>query len=260
MALSAITLRALASAGATADMIIAAVEAEQSTAEAKASARREKNRNRMRDTRAALAAAKSVQAVQCTDAHNDAQTRTEIADPQLVPITPAADTTTCVPAETCAQHIAHADEKRALSFFLPTDSKKDTTEEVREDKKDIKTAPKRKTGHRLPDDWRPTEKHYAEGLKLGYTRQGVDDQWEDMRLWARSNEHRAVARKTNWELTISGWLRRNKPKTNGNGNGKLTVHQAAANLSARLRALDEPAPSDLCDRAGGGAIRRISSG
>jgi hypothetical protein len=40
-------------------------------------------------------------------------------------------------------------------------------------------------------------------------------------------------------------------------NGKLTVHQAAANLTARVRALDEPAPSDLCDRAGGGVVRRI---
>lgn len=255
MAINAATLRALASAGATADMIIAAVEAEQSTVEAKAAERRQKNRDRMRLVRAS----KSVQAVQCTVAHNDAQARTEISEAQMLDTEAPPDTTACAAPEPCAQHNAHTDEKRALSFLLPS-FEKDTTEEVREGKKDIKSAPKKRGGHKLPDDWRPTEKHYAEGLKLGHTRQGVDDQAEDMRLWARSNEHRAVARKTSWDMTFSGWLRRNKPKIKENGNGKLNVHDAAARLTANLRALDEPAPSDLCERASGGPIRRLSSG
>lgn len=46
----------------------------------------------------------------------------------------------------------------------------------------------------------------------------------------------------------------------GAPNGRRTVHDAANELLARVRALDEPAPSSLCDGKVEGPIRLISSG
>lgn len=67
-------------------------------------------------------------------------------------------------------------------------------------------------GEKLPPDWQPNARHVATGAELGYTHDGVLEQAEDLRLWARSNEHRAIARKSDWDLTFMTWLRRNKPK------------------------------------------------
>lgn len=79
---------------------------------------------------------------------------------------------------------------------------------------------KRQQGHHLPDDWVPKLHHYREGLELGFQRENVDSQAEDLRLWARSNEHRAVARKSNWDSTFSGWMRRNSQKDDANGSSR----------------------------------------
>ena len=48
-------------------------------------------------------------------------------------------------------------------------------------------------------------------------------------------------------------------KAKGNSNGKPTVHDAAKELSRRLSELDEPAPSGLCEQAGGSPVRLLSS-
>jgi hypothetical protein len=70
-------------------------------------------------------------------------------------------------------------------------------------------------GQAIPPEWFPKSQHYVEGKKHGFDEFQVNEQAEDMRIWARANEHRAVARKSDWDLTFSGWMRRNK----GNGNG-----------------------------------------
>jgi len=72
--------------------------------------------------------------------------------------------------------------------------------------------PKRKMGHSLPDDWRPKEKHYDAGRFIGLNREAVDREAENMRLWAQANQHRAVARKSDWDATFLGWVRRLTPK------------------------------------------------
>lgn len=43
----------------------------------------------------------------------------------------------------------------------------------------------------------------------------------------------------------------------GQQNGRRTVHDAANDLLARVRALDEPAPRSLCDGEGEGAVRLL---
>jgi hypothetical protein len=94
------------------------------------------------------------------------------------------------------------DNESALSFL---GSNKNSKEEKKE-------RAGRDRGRKLPVDWKPTEKHFEEGGRLGFSRAAVLSENEDMRLWARSNEHRAIARKANWDLTFSAWLRRNRPK------------------------------------------------
>jgi hypothetical protein len=96
---------------------------------------------------------------------------------------------------------------------------KDSALSFLENKKNSKEVKKkeRARGEKLPPDARPTAGHYKFGIENSFDRQWVDRMFEDMRLWARANEHRAVARKSDWNLTFMGWLRRSanqaKPPT-----------------------------------------------
>lgn len=75
---------------------------------------------------------------------------------------------------------------------------------------DIKDKKERKKGRgeKIPPEWRPSDSHYLDGAELEFSRADVDGLAEDMRLWARANEHRQVARKSNWDLAFSAWIRR----------------------------------------------------
>jgi hypothetical protein len=58
----------------------------------------------------------------------------------------------------------------------------------------------------------------------------------------------------------AAWIAaRLKPAQQGNSNGRRTVHDAARDLSARVQALDEPAP-ELCDATGRSSLRLLPSG
>lgn len=71
-----------------------------------------------------------------------------------------------------------------------------------------KEEARRKRGAEIPPDWNPTEKHFEIGAELGLDVNGIRQAAEDMRLWAQANRHRAVARKSDWDLTFTTWLRR----------------------------------------------------
>lgn len=58
---------------------------------------------------------------------------------------------------------------------------------------------------------------------------------------------------TSW---IVARLKNNQP-SQGNSNGRRTVHDAADDLLARVRALDEPAPRSLRDGTGEGPVRLL---
>lgn len=76
-------------------------------------------------------------------------------------------------------------------------------------------------GRALPADWQPTEADFAYGAELGFSREQVASEAEDMRLWAQANRNRAVARKANWTQAFQGWLRREAKKAkqpNSGGN------------------------------------------
>ena len=67
----------------------------------------------------------------------------------------------------------------------------------------------KKQGKKLPPEWKPSADHERQASELGHDQRWMSNQAEDMRLWARANEHRAVARKLDWDLTFTTWMRRN---------------------------------------------------
>lgn len=127
-----------------------------------------------------------------------------------------------------------------------------SSKEVKEDE----VKKERKRGQKIPPEWQPNVGHFAAGKKLGFTPAGVLEQAEDMRLWAHSNDHRAVARKSDWNLTFLSWLRRNKPKGNGHGNGARNDLMAAFDKLIATEDRDGQGDADLLDvtprRAGSG--------
>lgn len=72
--------------------------------------------------------------------------------------------------------------------------------------------PKRTTGGCLPEDWAPSEKLFAYGRKQGLSDEQSAAIFENMRLWARSNRNRAIARKADWDDAMMGAIRRDAPK------------------------------------------------
>lgn len=96
----------------------------------------------------------------------------------------------------------------------------------------------RSRGSRIPPDWTPNVGHVAAGKKLGFTESQIVEQAEDMRLWAHSNEHRAVARKSDWDLTFLAWMRRNKPNGAAKNGARSPTMAAADDLIARAKELE----------------------
>lgn len=136
------------------------------------------------------------------------------------------------------------DTELALSSSLPKIDPEIKKEEAK---------PTRVRGHALPDDWLPSEVHYAEGSLTQHSRADVDAKADEMRLWARANGHRAVARKLDWDATFTGWMRRDWGRYGGL-NGKRTAQAdrsasaAAGRLLERMRSFDEPIVSDATGR------------
>lgn len=72
--------------------------------------------------------------------------------------------------------------------------------------------------HPFPVEWQPSEVHFDYGAKRGYSRDGVLEKVEDMRIWAGSSG----AMKADWGLTLLGFLRRDSPKPSA---AALTAYQ-----------------------------------
>jgi len=103
---------------------------------------------------------------------------------------------------------------------------------------------KKKRGEKLPPDWQPKLEHDRQSVELGHDHRWMLVQAEDMRLWARANEHRAVARKLDWDLTFTSWMRRNaRPTGRPPPNRPPSFHEIARNLSGT----PDDEPSDKPD-------------
>lgn len=117
-------------------------------------------------------------------------------------------------------------------------------------------------GQKLPEDWKANQKHYDEGAELGLSEGQIEAMAINMRLWARANEHRAVARKSSWDLTFSGWMRREASKLKPNGapprgsdRENRSVGQAARELADL--GLDFGAKPSVVPNEKGGAVVRL---
>jgi hypothetical protein len=102
-----------------------------------------------------------------------------------------------------------ADGQNAPSSSLSSSSSLLKREEEEEKKKETKT-PERPRPVPLPASWEPSPVHFTEGAALGFSHAEILDQAQDMKIWAGANAHRSVARKSSWNLTFSGWMRRTR--------------------------------------------------
>lgn len=122
----------------------------------------------------------------------------------------------------------------------------------------------------LPDDWKPSQAHFVAASRLKLSSERVEGKAEDMRIWAQAN----AIRKANWDATFHGFLRSEANKSGGsggyggsrplqdagNGNSDKSVVAASDRLIERLRAFDEPAPSELRGGESQASLRLISQG
>lgn len=173
-------LRAMYAAGAPVEAIFAAIEADQkkesADIDARLAHRREKNRGYQQEHRKRMSAHVSA----------------DHADKHLQALTSADND--CKENQQLNGH----DQLFIDSSLTSLDSK---------EKKERKSRSQNR-GQRLPDDWQPNAGHTAAGLKLGFTETQIQEQAQDMRIWAQTNGHRSVARKSDWDMTFLGWLRR----------------------------------------------------
>ena len=71
-----------------------------------------------------------------------------------------------------------------------------------------KVKKERAIGKICPPDFQPSDHHYLAGAKLNINRAKIDELCGDMRSWSAANSNRAVARKSDWGLTLHQWIKR----------------------------------------------------
>ena len=71
-----------------------------------------------------------------------------------------------------------------------------------------KVKKERAIGRVCPPDFQPKESHYEKGRALNVNNAKVDELCADMKSWSAANSNRAVARKSDWDLTLHQWIKR----------------------------------------------------
>lgn len=196
-------LRAMLAAGATAEMLIVAVEADQA---AEAAAVEERLARQREGTAARVRKHRDAKRNEC----NALQAVTGVTgEIQESPQTPIETTNT-------------SDPPKGGSVS--------------------KAAPRRK-GSLCPDDFQPSEAHFAKAAKAGRGREFVVSIRDRMHRWSHTNASRAVAKKSDWSLALHDWIDRTleesgpgsgpgphgrPPPGRGNGFGNLATEKRAA--------------------------------
>lgn len=81
-------------------------------------------------------------------------------------------------------------------------------EEAKEVRKKVSKKEPRKTKHRLPSDWEPSESLLAYGREQGLSAAQVSKTVENLRIWAKSTGET----KADWDATLQGFFRRDAEK------------------------------------------------
>lgn len=97
--------------------------------------------------------------------------------------------------------------KASRNVTRDADSISSLTKSNLESKKEKK---ERKQPATIPPDWQPSPRTIAIALDYGFAEREILDTAEDLRLWAQSNAHRPVARKSDWDATLLTWLRKKR--------------------------------------------------
>jgi uncharacterized protein YdaU (DUF1376 family) len=105
----------------------------------------------------------------------------------------------------------------------------------------------RKKGHALPPHWIPHDEERLYGRTVLHLNDAqIDKAAEKMRRWAISNAHRAVARKSNWDMTFRNWLDNDAERLGTNtmekkdGQGRSrTLQDDSLSVSKALGRLEE---------------------
>lgn len=132
-----------------------------------------------------------------------------------------------------------------------TESKKLPEEEV---KKERRAREKKRLGP-LPENWQPPDIAYALAIECGTTVPHVEAVFRDY-LKSSGKQY------ADHDAAFCNFVR-NQSKFNGNRNGKTdgrrTIHDAANDLLAKVRAFDSEPPGGICDGAGEPPLRLLSS-
>jgi hypothetical protein len=107
--------------------------------------------------------------------------------------------------------LPHWVARDCLEPVYTTSSPEEEENKNKKEKESGAIAPSRK--HQIPKDWAPSENHFSQAARLGFGARDVEGMAEDMRIWAGANG----SLKKDWDLTFSGWMRRqNKPEYRNN--------------------------------------------
>lgn len=133
-------------------------------------------------------------------------------------------------------------------------SKKERIEEEKEVR-----GPRKARASQLPDEWQPGQNAWQAAVE----RIGPDRAIAELKKFKNHAADKGRVSKS-WDAAWRNWVDRaldygGAMGTKGNSNGKRTIHDAANDLLAKVRALDEPAPGRIRDREGEGVVRLLPS-
>lgn len=193
-------LAALASAGATPDMIVAAVKADHAIEEERAAARRAKGAERKRRSRERLALSRG-QSVTSRDDAGHGVTERDTSPP---PSSPSSSPPTPSLITTPPSSPTPAPSLRSVA------ARDHTSEKV-------------SRGTRLPDDWQPSDADLKFASNLGLALYAIDIEATKFRnYWTNRTDQQS--RKRDWSRAWQNWILNVKP--NGGPNGHRPANGA----------------------------------
>jgi hypothetical protein len=110
-------------------------------------------------------------------------------------------------------HWVEQDASDVLAERYQSDSLEEEENKNKKERESGASAPSR--AHQIPKDWSPIENHFSQAERLGFGARQVEDMAEDMRIWAGANG----SLKKDWDLTFSGWMRREFKSGHKSGHG-----------------------------------------
>jgi len=187
--IDAAILKAMVAAGATLEVILATVEAAQTSEEKKLAERRAADAQRKRESRARLAASHDV-----TDVTNG-HTMSQMSHGHGVTGRDSKANSLKFQEEISA--VPEGDDINGFSSsYLLT--KEESKKETKQERKGVR-------GKTIcPEDFQPTEKNLIYGTTLGYDARFVASLATEMIEWSASNGEK----KLDWPLTLNVWMRR----------------------------------------------------